>query len=142
MPETGLEPRSGQLPSPFHTLTTLLFCLFLIFFLTMEPHAHTPCEDSQPFEGRRRRQEYLTLGSLAGSLFSLFLDVLGLCCCLWAFCSCGEWVLLSRFGPLVSWSTGSRHMGFRSRGRSCSAAHVILQDQGWNRYPLRWQLDS
>ena len=110
----------------------------------MEPRARTPCEDSQPFEGRRSRQEHPTLGSLA-ALHSLVLDVLGLCCCLWALPSCSEWVPLSDAGlarrgarALDTWASEA----VVPRGLSFSAAHIVLQDQGWNRYPLRWQLDS
>ena len=50
---------------------------------------------------------------------------LGLCCCVWAFSSCGEQGPLSSFWCagfslqwlLLSWRPGSRHMGFSSCSR-------------------------
>ena len=53
----------------------------------------------------------------------LFLAALGLCCCAWAFSSCGEWELLfvEGVGFSLRWllllqSTGSRRAGFSSCG--------------------------
>ena len=52
----------------------------------------------------------------------LFLVVLGLCCCTWAFSSCGEWGLLS------SWSARVSHCG----GFSCCGAQAQLLCSMWN----------
>ena len=54
---------------------------------------------------------------------NLFLAVLGLCCCVWAFSSCSEWGLLFVVARrlLIWWllllqSMGSRHVVFSSCG--------------------------
>ena len=56
-------------------------------------------------------------------LIYLFLAVLGLHCCMWAFSSCGGWGILfvAMHGLLIRWllllrSTGSRLVGFSSCG--------------------------
>ena len=48
--------------------------------------------------------------------FFFFGSVLGLCCCAWAFSSCGKQGLLfvAVRGLLLLQSTGSRHVGFSS----------------------------
>ena len=49
----------------------------------------------------------------------LFMAALGLCCCVWAFSSCGEQGLLAGFSLrwlLLLQSTGSRHLGFSNYG--------------------------
>ena len=95
-----------------------------------------------------------------------FLAALGLQCCAWAFCSCGEQGLLagcdtwachlggfSSWGAQASvgvaraqelWLPGPGVRGLRSCGTrlSCSAARGIFPDQGWNPRLLRWQADS
>ena len=99
----------------------------------------------------------------------LFLAVLGLCCCAWAFSSCSEQGLLflGVCGPLLAvaslvaehrlqahglqqlWCAGSVVVacGLQSsssvvvHGLSCSAACGIFLDQGSNPRPLHWQAD-
>ena len=82
----------------------------------------------------------------------LFLAALGLCCCTWAFSSCGQYGLLSSCSAQASplqWlllllSTGSRCMDsvVATRGHSCLSASGILSDQGGHLCPLHWQVDS
>ena len=101
----------------------------------------------------------------------LFLALLGLRCCVWAFCSCGErgllfvamHGLLIAVAPLVAehgvqarglqqlWHAGSVVVarGLQSSGSavvahglSCSVACGIFPDQGLNPCPLHWQVDS
>ena len=70
-----------------------------------------------------RHKMVLTILFKDDFLKNLFLSVLGLHCCAWAFSSCGEQELLflavHRFliavFPLL-WSMGSRPMGFSSHG--------------------------
>ena len=83
----------------------------------------------------------------------LLLAVLGFCCCAPAFSSCGERAS-SRCSLLRS--AGSRRVGFRNRspqalerplvvvayGLMCPSARGISPDQGSNRCPLHWQVDS
>ena len=101
----------------------------------------------------------------------LFLAAFGLCCCLWASSSCGEWGLLfiAVRGLLItvdSLCCGAPALGARAavgvarglsscglwalepgsvvvvHGLSCSAACGIFPDQGLNLCPLPWQADS
>ena len=60
---------------------------------------------------------------LKNKFIYLFLAALGLCCCAWAFSSCGERGLLfvAVHGPLTAVASlvaehSSRHVGFSSRG--------------------------
>ena len=76
----------------------------------------------------------------------LFLAELGLCCCMWAFSSCGEWGLLfvaehglQAHGLQQLWHTGSAVVAHRL---SCSMACGIFPDKSWNPCPLHWQADS
>ena len=57
---------------------------------------------------------------------------MGLCCCVWAFSSCGKLRLL--FVAMHGWSTGSRHAGSVAVAHrlSCPAACGIFPDQGLN----------
>ena len=85
------------------------------------------------------------------SKFSLYLAVLGLHCCAWAFSSCGvwgfslQWLLLLK--SMVSsaprlqqlWLVGSTVV---ARKLSCRSACGIFPDQGSNPCPLHWQADS
>ena len=64
------------------------------------------------------------------SVSYLYLAVLGLHCCLWAFSSCGGWGRLS--------CCCVRALG----ALSCSATCEIFLDQGLNSCPLHWQADS
>ena len=57
---------------------------------------------------------------------NLFLAVLDLCCCTWAFSSCVEWGLLTVVVSLVG------EHGLQALGLSCSAACGIFLDQAWN----------
>ena len=113
---------------------------------------------------------------LLGDLFIylltyLFMAVLGLCCCTWAFSSCGKQGLLfiAVCGLLIVvaslvaehglqthelqqlWHTGSAVVAheLQSTGSvvvahrlSCFAACGIFPDQGSNPCPLQWQVDS
>ena len=81
----------------------------------------------------------------------LFLAVLGLRFCAWAFSSCGERgplfiavAGLSLSQPLLLRSTGSRRAGsvVVAHGPSYSVACGIFPDQGSNPYALHWQADS
>ena len=94
----------------------------------------------------------------------LFLAVLGLCCCVWTFSSCGERGLLffAVHGLLIAVTSlccRARALGARAsvvvacglqsagsvvveHGLSCSAARGIFPDQGSNPCPLHWQADS
>ena len=92
--------------------------------------------------------------------FYLFLAALGLCCCAWAFSTCGEWGPLSRFNALASHCGGFSCCRAQARGlagfSSCSmwaqylwhtglvapVACGIFLDQGSNPCPLHWQVDS
>ena len=80
----------------------------------------------------------------------LFMTVLGLHRCAWAFSSCSEQVLLSSCRVQVShWRGFSRAQALGcvdsvvgARGLSCPAACGILLDQRSNPCPLHWQVDS
>ena len=89
--------------------------------------------------------------------WNLFLAVLGLCCCAWAFSSCSErgllFVAVCRLlivmASLVAEhrlqvrrlrSCGSRAL--ERRLSSCFVACGIFLDQGSNPCPLHWQADS
>ena len=74
----------------------------------------------------------------------LFLTMLGLYCCPWAFCSCSEQGLLSSWGAWAShysnFSCGSQaqeHVGsvVVARGLSCPGGMWNLPDQGLNCVP-------
>ena len=77
------------------------------------------------------------------SFIYLFLAVLGLRCCAWAFSSCG-----ARASQCGGFSCcGARALGARTsvavaHGLSCSVACGIFPDQGSNLCPLHWQMDS
>ena len=85
-------------------------------------------------------------------IYILFLAVLGLCCCVWAFSLVAArrgYSLLRCAGFSLRWllllrSTGSRHAGsvVVAHGLSCSTACGIFPDQGSNMCPLHWQADS
>ena len=101
----------------------------------------------------------------------LFLATLGLCCCAWAFSSCGEQGLffIAVRGLLIAVASlavehGLQAHGLRQlqhlgsvvvarglqsagsvvvvHGLSCSVACEIFLDQGSNPCPLHWQADS
>ena len=69
----------------------------------------------------------------------LFLAALGLCCCTWAFSSCGEQGLLFLVVRGLLIAVASLVVEHRL---SCSAACGIFPDQGSNPCPLHWQADS
>ena len=74
----------------------------------------------------------------------LFLVMLGLCCCVWAFSSCGEKgllfvVVLKLLIALASFVVEHRFYG---TGLSCPVARGVFPDQGSNSCPLRWQADA
>ena len=82
---------------------------------------------------------------------SLFMAVLGLCCCTWAFSSCREWGLLSsRVHRLLTvvllfggaWALCVQASVAVALGLSCSLARGIFPDQGLDLCPLNWQADS
>ena len=79
------------------------------------------------------------------------LAMLGLCCCTWAFSSCGKWgsfssgsASFSLWWLLLLQSTGFRHVDFDS----CDTWASLLRDRwglpdpGVNLHPLHWQVDS
>ena len=74
----------------------------------------------------------------------LFLAVLGLRCCTWAFSSCGEQGLLLVavcgllivVAFLVAWALGAQASVVVAHGLSCSAACGTFPDQGSNPCPL------
>ena len=75
-------------------------------------------------------------------IFFLLLAVLGLCCCTWAFSSCGKW------GPFSSGSAGFSLWWLLllqsisiavTHGLSCSVACGVFLDRGLNLHPLHWQ---
>ena len=75
--------------------------------------------------------------------------MLGLCCCAWAFSSCGEQGLLFMVvhglliavASLVSWVLGLSSLD-SAHGLSFPEAYGILLEQGLNPDPLQWQADS
>ena len=77
--------------------------------------------------------------------FQLFLAVLGLYCCVWAFSICGEWGLLSSCDVWVShWrasALGVPRLSSCPHGLSCSMACQILPVQGLNQCPLRCKVN-
>ena len=71
------------------------------------------------------------------SLLLLFLVVLGLCCCTWAFSSCGKQALLffvgssfSMWGLLLLQSTGFRRSGFSRCNMQASVCSVQVLEHG------------
>ena len=76
----------------------------------------------------------------------LFMAVLGLCCCSWAFTHCREQERLSSCDarashcfscgeqPWAAWASVVAAHGF-----SCPVSHGIFPDQGLNPCPLHWQ---
>ena len=82
----------------------------------------------------------------------LILAVLGLCCCVWAFSSCGEWGLLfvAVRGLLIAVASLVAEHGLSARRLlvvvahrlGCSGACGIFPDQGSNPCPLHQQADS
>ena len=83
----------------------------------------------------------------------LFLAVLGLHCCAWAFSSCGEWGLL--FLAVVGFLTavtslvaeraqalGVQTSAVVAHGLSCSMACGTVPDQGSNQCPLHCKVNS
>ena len=88
------------------------------------------------------------------------LALLGLCCCMWALCSCGEWGLLSSCGVWASHNSGFSccrawaldvqvSVVAAPRLSSCAAWAQLLPsipscfpDQGSNPCPQHWQVDS
>ena len=74
------------------------------------------------------------------------LAALGLCCCLQAFASYGEWgLLLFVCSGFAWWSTGLSGHRLSSYGiwaLASPTAHGILPDQGSNLCLLHWQVDS
>ena len=92
---------------------------------------------------------------------------LSLCCFVPTFSGCGEWGLLSSFGPRASYCSGFSSCGAQALGAQasvltacwlqklqhmgsvllvhrlwCSAACGIFPEQGLNPRPLHWQADS
>ena len=84
--------------------------------------------------------------------FNFLLVALGLCCCTWAFSSCGEQGLrlvvvhglliavVSRVEEHGLWGTQASVAVMH--GLSCSKACGIFLEQGLNACPLHWQADS
>ena len=89
--------------------------------------------------------------SLPLSLIYLFLAVLGLLCCTWAFSSWGEWGLPSGSGAQASdcsgFSCGANALGLQGSAAvahtfGCPEACGIFPDQGSTPRPLHWKADS
>ena len=91
--------------------------------------------------------------TFASSFIYLFISAaLGLCCCMWAFSSCGKKGLLASCGVRASHCGGLsccraralEHMGsvIVAQVLSCSAGHGNFLDPGSNPCPLPWQADS
>ena len=82
----------------------------------------------------------------------LFLALLGLHCCAWAFSICSKWGLLSSCSLRASHCGGLACCGAQAQGcmgtvavaygLSCPTACRILPDQGLNPHALHWQADS
>ena len=127
-----------------------------------------------------QKKNYLNASNLHQGQFTVFLKILfsclllaalGLCCCEWAFSSCGERGLLrcsaqvSRCSGFFFWSTGSRRSGFSSCSMpaqqlrllgsralgsvlwcmgSVATFHIrgIFWDKGLNPCYWHWQADS
>ena len=76
----------------------------------------------------------------------LFLSVVDLCCCTWAFSSCGKQVLLSSCSIRIShcvgffccraWALGTWASVVVAHRLSCSVAHEIIPDQESSPCPL------
>ena len=69
---------------------------------------------------------------------------LGLCCCAWAFSSCGKWGLLSSCDVLASHCSGfsyCRAQALELVAHRLSACGIFLA-QGLNPRPLHWQVES
>ena len=115
-----------------------------------------------PCIGRRIFNHCTTRGApwcfLKNKFIYLFLAVLGLHCCAWAFSSCGKWGLLFAVcGLLIAVASVVAEHGLQTcrfqqlqyvgsvavaRRLSCSVACGIFLDQGSNLCPLHWQADS
>ena len=85
-------------------------------------------------------------------IFILFLAVLGLHSCAWAFSNCGKWGLLSSCGARASRCHGYFCRGAQALGAQASVAVVhglsgsvacgTLPDKELIPCPQRWQADS
>ena len=94
----------------------------------------------------------LLVVSIYLSFIYLFMAVLGLRCCAWAFSSCSERGLLfvAVRGLVIAvaclccraWALGARASVVVAHGLSFFAARGIFPDQGSNLRPLHWQVDS
>ena len=84
------------------------------------------------------------------SFIYLFMAVLGPCCCMWVFSSCGIRGLLPRCGAQVSHcgsffccralALGEWASVTRAHGLTCSSVCGIFLDQGLNPCHLHWQI--
>ena len=73
----------------------------------------------------------------------LFLVALGLCCCMWAFSSCGMWAAhFSGFSCCGAQALGCVGSTVVALGLSCPKAYGICLGQEWNLYSLHWKADS
>ena len=80
--------------------------------------------------------------------FYLLLVARCLCCCMWAFSSCGEWELLSRcsawvshwggFSCRIAWALGVWASVIVMHGLCCPEVCGIFPDQGLNPCLLNW----
>ena len=90
---------------------------------------------------KRREHRFFLLLLLLNNCY-LFLAVLGHCCCIQAFSSCGQWGY-SRVGR-ASCCSGFSYCGAGAREHtfSCYEASGIVPDQGSNKRLLQYQADS
>ena len=81
----------------------------------------------------------------------LFLTVLGLCCCAWAFSSwgeqgllssCGVWAYWGGFSCCKAWAVGQGCSVVVAHGLSCPTARRVFPEQGWDPCLFHWQVDS
>ena len=82
--------------------------------------------------------KFICVVSVLHSFIYLFLAILGLCCCSWAFSSC-EWGLLSGCGVQAP---GERAQRLEHVGLVAPEAGGISPDQGSNPCTLHWQVNS
>ena len=122
---------------------------------TLGDTIHPSTRDSQCHQHTKTG---ITLSGAHALFLYLFLAVLGLCCCVQAFSSCGQQGLLSscylqasRCGGFSCGAQALGSTGFRScsmwilvvtHGLSCSMACGVSLDQRLDLCPVHWQADS
>ena len=130
---------------------------YVLFFVTLWTIAHQaplsmgfsrqeywsglPCPPPGIFPTHRVIRSLKAKGGSPIYFYLFIMAILGLCCCAWAYSSCGAWAYCSGFSLQ---STGSRYSGsvVVDNWLSCSKARGIFPDQRANPCPLYWQTDS